>query len=154
MRSDVPAPLFDLALNPDDPQQLMAATEAGLALSTDGGRRVGTDIALHSHRLRHRPFLHCVGMQASQQDGGLSRWHFLALGGGRPRGRREHYGRATDFLLGVRNTHPDAVVPSAQVDYHSGGRYEVLLRAAILAAGAAASHLILDRRAAPPAPAP
>lgn len=36
---DVPAPLFDLALNPDDPQQLMAATEAGLALSTDGGRR-------------------------------------------------------------------------------------------------------------------
>lgn len=95
-------------------------------------------------------------MQASQQDGGLSRRHSLALGGaggGRPRGRREHYGRATDFLLGVRNTHPDAVVPSAQVDYHSGGRYEVLLRAAIFAAGAAASYLILDRRAAPPAPA-
>jgi len=45
----------------------------------------------------------------------------------------EHYGRATDFVLGVRNTHPDALVPSPDVAYHSGGLYEVLLGASIFA---------------------
>jgi hypothetical protein len=29
--------------------------------------------------------------------------------------------------LGVRNTHPDADVPSPDVAYHSGGLHEVLL---------------------------
>jgi phosphatidylglycerol:prolipoprotein diacylglycerol transferase len=43
----------------------------------------------------------------------------------------EHYGPATDFFLGVRNTHPDADVPSADVAYHSGGLYEVLIGAAV-----------------------
>lgn len=41
----------------------------------------------------------------------------------------EHYGPATDFFLGVRNTHPDADVPNAAVAYHSGGLYEVLIGA-------------------------
>ncbi len=39
----------------------------------------------------------------------------------------EHYGPPTDFVLGVRNTHPDASVPSPDVAYHAGGLYEVLL---------------------------
>jgi phosphatidylglycerol:prolipoprotein diacylglycerol transferase len=39
----------------------------------------------------------------------------------------EHYGPATDFLLGVRNTHPEALTPSPGLAYHSGGLYEVLL---------------------------
>ena len=39
----------------------------------------------------------------------------------------EHYGPATDFFLGVRNTHPDALTPSPELAYHSGGLYEVLL---------------------------
>jgi phosphatidylglycerol:prolipoprotein diacylglycerol transferase len=39
----------------------------------------------------------------------------------------EHYGPATNFFLGVRNTHPDADVPSADVAYHSGGLYEMLI---------------------------
>jgi phosphatidylglycerol---prolipoprotein diacylglyceryl transferase len=39
----------------------------------------------------------------------------------------EHYGPATDFFLGVKNTHPDADVPSHTVAYHSGGLYEVLI---------------------------
>ena len=43
----------------------------------------------------------------------------------------EHYGPATDFFLGVRNTHPDADVPSPNVAYHSGGLYEVLITAAV-----------------------
>lgn len=43
----------------------------------------------------------------------------------------EHYGPQSDWLLAVRNTHPDADVPSAAVAYHSGGLYEVLLAAAI-----------------------
>ncbi len=33
----------------------------------------------------------------------------------------EHFGPPTDFALGVRNTHPDALVPSPEVTYHSGG---------------------------------
>jgi phosphatidylglycerol:prolipoprotein diacylglycerol transferase len=41
----------------------------------------------------------------------------------------EHYGPATDFFLGVRNTHPDADVPSPDVAYHSGGLYEVMIGA-------------------------
>ncbi len=45
----------------------------------------------------------------------------------------EHYGPATDFLLGVRNTHPDALTPNPQLAYHSGGLYEVLLGLAIFA---------------------
>jgi phosphatidylglycerol:prolipoprotein diacylglycerol transferase len=45
----------------------------------------------------------------------------------------EHYGPPTNFFLGVRNTHPDADVPSPAVAYHSGGLYEVLLGLALLA---------------------
>jgi phosphatidylglycerol:prolipoprotein diacylglycerol transferase len=39
----------------------------------------------------------------------------------------EHYGPATTFFLGVRNTHPDAEVPSHVIAYHSGGLYESLI---------------------------
>lgn len=45
----------------------------------------------------------------------------------------EHYGPATDFFLGVRNTHPDALTPSPEIAYHSGGLYEVLLAAIVFA---------------------
>jgi phosphatidylglycerol:prolipoprotein diacylglycerol transferase len=45
----------------------------------------------------------------------------------------EHYGPATNFFLGVRNTHPDADVPSPDVAYHSGGLYEVLIGAVVFA---------------------
>jgi len=45
----------------------------------------------------------------------------------------EHYGPATTFFLGVRNSHPDALVPNHSVAYHSGGLYEVLLGALIFA---------------------
>jgi phosphatidylglycerol:prolipoprotein diacylglycerol transferase len=45
----------------------------------------------------------------------------------------EHYGPATDFFLGVRNTHPDADVPNPNVAYHSGGLYEVLIGAIVFA---------------------
>src|SRR5919106_4029936 len=45
----------------------------------------------------------------------------------------EHYGPATTFFLGVRNTHPDALTPSPDVAYHSGGLYEVLLGAIVFA---------------------
>jgi phosphatidylglycerol---prolipoprotein diacylglyceryl transferase len=43
----------------------------------------------------------------------------------------EHYGPATTFFLGVRNTHPDADVPSPKVAYHSGGLYEVMIGTAV-----------------------
>jgi phosphatidylglycerol:prolipoprotein diacylglycerol transferase len=45
----------------------------------------------------------------------------------------EHYGPTTDFFLGVRNTHPDALTPSPDVAYHSGGLYEVLIAAIVFA---------------------
>jgi phosphatidylglycerol---prolipoprotein diacylglyceryl transferase len=41
----------------------------------------------------------------------------------------EHYGPATDFFLGIRNTHPEADVPTHDLAYHSGGLYEVLIGA-------------------------
>jgi len=45
----------------------------------------------------------------------------------------EHYGKASDFFLAVRNTHPDARTPDPTMAYHSGGLYEVLLAALIFA---------------------
>ena len=45
----------------------------------------------------------------------------------------EHYGPPSDWLLAVRNTHPDASVPDPGVAYHSGGLYEVLLGAVVFA---------------------
>ena len=45
----------------------------------------------------------------------------------------EHYGPPSEWLLAVRNTHPDAGVPSPDVAYHSGGLYEVVLGLAIFA---------------------
>ena len=40
----------------------------------------------------------------------------------------EHYGPETTFLLGVRNSHPEADVPSHAVAYHSGGTKRPRLR--------------------------
>ena len=45
----------------------------------------------------------------------------------------EHYGPRTDFFLAVRNTHPDASVPSPGVAYHSGGLYDLLIGALVFA---------------------
>jgi phosphatidylglycerol:prolipoprotein diacylglycerol transferase len=45
----------------------------------------------------------------------------------------EHFGPATTFFLGVRNTHPDALTPSPELAYHSGGLYEVMLGAIVFA---------------------
>ena len=45
----------------------------------------------------------------------------------------EHYGPATDFFLGVRNTHPDALTPNPDLTYHSGGLYEVLIATIVFA---------------------
>jgi phosphatidylglycerol:prolipoprotein diacylglycerol transferase len=45
----------------------------------------------------------------------------------------EHYGPQSDWLLAVRNTHPDALTPNPELAYHSGGLYEVLLGLAIFA---------------------
>lgn len=45
----------------------------------------------------------------------------------------EHYGPQTTFLLGVRNSHPEADVPRHDVAYHSGGLYEVIIGAVAFA---------------------
>jgi phosphatidylglycerol:prolipoprotein diacylglycerol transferase len=56
----------------------------------------------------------------------------------------EHYGPATTFFLGVRNSHPDADVPSNDLAYHSGGLYEMLIGLATFAVA-----LALHRRLRP-----
>jgi phosphatidylglycerol:prolipoprotein diacylglycerol transferase len=45
----------------------------------------------------------------------------------------EHYGPPTDFFIGVKNTYPDADVPSNAIAYHPGGLYEVIIGAAVFA---------------------
>ncbi|MEX2448618.1 MAG: prolipoprotein diacylglyceryl transferase family protein [Solirubrobacterales bacterium] len=45
----------------------------------------------------------------------------------------EHYGPASEFFLAVRNTHPEALTPSPELAYHSGGLYEVLLASIVFA---------------------
>lgn len=45
----------------------------------------------------------------------------------------EHYGPQTDFFLGVRNAHPDALTPDPALAFHNGGLYEVLLSLIIFA---------------------
>ncbi|HEV2058727.1 MAG TPA: prolipoprotein diacylglyceryl transferase family protein [Solirubrobacteraceae bacterium] len=45
----------------------------------------------------------------------------------------EHYGAQSDFLLAVRNAHPDALTPNPELAYHNGGLYEVILGLAIFA---------------------
>ena len=52
----------------------------------------------------------------------------------------EHYGPATTFFLGVRNTHPDADVPSPDIAYHNGGLYESLIGLATFAVVLALRH--------------
>lgn len=39
----------------------------------------------------------------------------------------EHYGAPSDLPWAIRYVHPDADVPSAQVAYHPGGLYEIVL---------------------------
>lgn len=46
----------------------------------------------------------------------------------------EHYGDRSNFLLAVRNSHPDALTPNPDYAYHNGGLYEVLLATIILTA--------------------
>jgi phosphatidylglycerol:prolipoprotein diacylglycerol transferase len=45
----------------------------------------------------------------------------------------EHYGPASDWLLAVRNSHPQAETPSSELAYHSGGLYEVLIATTVFA---------------------
>lgn len=45
----------------------------------------------------------------------------------------EHYGGRSDWLLAVRNSHPDALTPDPTVAFHNGGLYEVLLGLAVFA---------------------
>jgi len=88
---------------------------------------------LHRGRPRHRL------LRARRQR--LSVSYLDAIAAGLPLGiavgrigdiiNGEHYGAATDFFLGVRNTHPDALTPSPDVAYHSGGLYEVLIAALV-----------------------
>lgn len=45
----------------------------------------------------------------------------------------EHYGPASQFLLAVRNAHPEALTPNPAIAYHNGGLYEVILALVVLA---------------------
>jgi phosphatidylglycerol:prolipoprotein diacylglycerol transferase len=60
----------------------------------------------------------------------------------------EHYGPATTFFLGVRNSHPDADVPSHDIAYHSGGLYEMLIGLTTFAVALALHRRLRSRRSA------
>lgn len=45
----------------------------------------------------------------------------------------EHYGPASNFVLAVRNSRPDALTPNPELAYHSGGLYEVMIGAIVFA---------------------
>ena len=45
----------------------------------------------------------------------------------------EHYGPASALPWAVRNAHPNAATPNPDLAYHSGGLYEMVLAAAMLA---------------------
>lgn len=72
-----------------------------------------------------------------------ARLYFDALAAGFPLGlavgrigdviNGEHFGPRSDLPWAFRYTHPDAEVPSADVAYHSGGFYEVVLALGMLA---------------------
>jgi phosphatidylglycerol:prolipoprotein diacylglycerol transferase len=57
----------------------------------------------------------------------------------------EHYGPATTFFLGVRNTHPDADVPSHVIAYHNGGLYESMIGFATFAVAFALHRRLRSR---------
>ena len=57
----------------------------------------------------------------------------------------EHYGPATTFFLGVRNTHPDADVPRHDIAYHNGGLYETLIGLSSFAIAMALRGRLRDR---------
>jgi phosphatidylglycerol---prolipoprotein diacylglyceryl transferase len=73
----------------------------------------------------------------------LSRSYLDAIAAGLPLGlaigrigdviNGEHYGPASDYFLAVRNSHPEALTPNADIAYHSGGLYEVLIGALVFA---------------------
>lgn len=77
------------------------------------------------------PSVITIGIDPTIELGPISvAWHGLTIAIGDVI-NGEHYGPATDFFLGVRNTHPDALTPSPEIAYHSGGLYEVLLAAIV-----------------------
>lgn len=45
----------------------------------------------------------------------------------------EHYGARSDFVLAVRNSHPDALTPDSLYAYQNGGLYEVILALVVFA---------------------
>jgi phosphatidylglycerol:prolipoprotein diacylglycerol transferase len=57
----------------------------------------------------------------------------------------EHYGPVTTFFLGVRNTHPDAEVPSHVLAYHNGGLYESMIGFATFAVAFALHRRLRSR---------
>jgi len=71
-----PGTLVDLAIDPRDPDRLIASTDSGLSASSDGGRswrRLGEQIALVAWAAPERLFtLDAEGQVAVSSDGGRS----------------------------------------------------------------------------------
>ena len=82
-----PAPLLDLAPDPDDPELLMASGEGGIYRSGDGGRRwqgLGGEIGLLAWPASNRVFhVNARGRVGVSSDGGRS-WRPLGEIGGQP----------------------------------------------------------------------
>jgi phosphatidylglycerol---prolipoprotein diacylglyceryl transferase len=114
------------------------AGEPGSWLSTRGftfnGGVIGATIAIAVYLMRTGTSLRYLDVVAAGFPLGVAVGRIGDVING------EHYGPASTWLLAVRNTHPDAEVPSAALAYHSGGLYDVLIGLAIFAVVWPARH--------------
>lgn len=82
-----PGPAIDLAVDPGDPQRIVASTEAGLALSEDGGRRwrrIRGDIGLLAWPESGRLYLIDASGEIQVSDDEGKRWTAVGGIGGQP----------------------------------------------------------------------
>jgi photosystem II stability/assembly factor-like uncharacterized protein len=82
-----PGPLVDLAIDPSNPQRILATAEEGSFESTDGGerwKRVSRAVGLLAWPKRDRLYLVAGGGQVFVSDDGGRRLHHLGQIGGQP----------------------------------------------------------------------
>ncbi|MGH2954218.1 MAG: F510_1955 family glycosylhydrolase [Solirubrobacterales bacterium] len=106
-----PAPVIDLAVDPDDPERILASTEAGLALGEDDGRRwrrLPGDVGLLAWPEPRRLYLVNASGEVQVSEDGGGRWGPVGDIGGQPAalaavGARELYAALADGTV-LRST--------------------------------------------------
>lgn len=82
-----PAPVIDLAIDPEDPRRIVASTEAGLVASEDGGaswRAIDGEVGLLAWAEPDALYLVNAAGQVQRSEHGGGRWTDLGSIGGQP----------------------------------------------------------------------